>query len=105
MNTGLADVTIKGDETKDSLSPQESLDQKYPSKFMDMLQAQTIMDDLLGAKILDDETTLTEVLTKIIEKPLQVVRREVQKTIPNLQGRGVRLDILAQDKKRKIIQH
>lgn len=102
MNTGLADVTIKGDEAKDSLSPQESLDQKYPSKFMDMLQAQTIMDDLLGAKILDDETTLTEVLTKIIEKPLQVVRREVQKTIPNLQGRGVRLDILAQDKKGKL---
>lgn len=102
LNQSLVDAKIKGDKANDSLPTKESLHQKHLSEFMDMLKEQTIMDDLLGSKILDDEATLSEVLSRIVEKPLQVVRREVQKSIQNLQGRGIRLDVLARDEKGKL---
>ena len=102
LNQSLVDAKIKGDKANDSLPTKESLHQKHLIEFMDMLKEQTIMDDLLGSKILDDEATLSEVLSRIVEKPLQVVRREVQKSIQNLQGRGIRLDVLARDEKGKL---
>ena len=102
LNRDLEDVTIKGDGDDKSSSPQESLRQEVRDEYIATYQNRTIMDDTLGSKILDDEATLSEVLSIIVEKSLQVVRKEMQKTIQNLQGRGIRLDVLAKDEEGKL---
>ena len=102
LNRDLEDVTIKGDGDDKSSSPQESLRQEVRDEYIATYQNRTIMDDTLGSKILDDEETLSEVLSIIVEKSLQVVRKEMQKTIQNLQGRGIRLDVLAKDEEGKL---
>lgn len=102
LNRDLEDVTIKGDGDEKSSSLKESLRREVSDEYIATYQARTIMDDTLGSVILNDKETLSKVLSTIIGKTLQVVQEEVQKTILNLQGRGVRLDVLAKDEKGKL---
>ena len=102
LNQSLANGTIKEDGDDKSSSYQESLRREVRDEYIATYQDRTIIDDTLGSKILDDEETLSEVLSIIVEKPLQIVRKEMQKTIQNLQGRGVRLDVLAKDEEGKL---
>lgn len=58
----------------------------------------TLMDDVFMSKVFEDKQCVEVLLQAILDKKdLTVVRVEVQRSIASLQGRSVRLDILAHD--------
>lgn len=61
----------------------------------------SIMDDAFMTVALDDNTTLGEILSIILDRKINVISVESQVTVSNLEGRGVRLDILGEDEERK----
>lgn len=67
-------------------------------EYMERIQEFCLMDDTFMAKVFEDKASAELLLTEILERTDLEVRQALgQFTIKNLQGRGVRLDILAVD--------
>ena len=68
-------------------------------KYFELIQGFRLLDDDYMTKFFDGQIDLAELILRIItpEKSLRVVSVTAQKEIKNLQGRSVRLDILAAD--------
>lgn len=64
-----------------------------------LIQDFRMMDDTFGAKCFEDNVRATQLVLRIVmkNKDLCVKSVQVQKEIKNLQGRSVRMDVLAED--------
>lgn len=70
----------------------------HHQKNMEYIQKFCLMDDDFMSKVFEDKGCAGLLLRIILEKKdLKVVRVRTQETVNNLQGRSVRLDILAVD--------
>lgn len=76
---------------------------RFDKKDLERLARLRLLDDDFMTKVFEDKEC-AEILLQIIldRKDLKVLRVQVQYTVKNLQGRSVRLDILAVDETGKI---
>lgn len=68
------------------------------NRFKENIQGFCLMDDTFMSKVFEDEACAEFLIATILERPDLAVRQVLgQFALKNLQGRGVRLDILAVD--------
>ena len=76
---------------------------RFDKKDLERLARLRLLDDDFMTKVFEDKECAEILLQIILErKDLEVLRVQVQYTVKNLQGRSVRLDILAVDETGKI---
>lgn len=94
---------MKGERSVMSKKEQKVEKLRFDKKDLERLARLRLLDDDFMTKVFEDKEC-AEILLQIIldRKDLKVLRVQVQYTVKNLQGRSVRLDILAVDETGKI---
>lgn len=73
-------------------------------KYFEVVKGLRLIDDDYMTKFFDGQNDLAELILRILtpEKTLKVMRVTAQKEVKNLQGRSIRLDILAVDDQERL---
>lgn len=73
-------------------------------KYFEVVKGLRLIDDDYMTKFFDGQNVLAELILRILtpEKSLKVIRVTAQKEVKNLQGRSIRLDILAVDDQERL---
>lgn len=94
---------MKGERSAMNKNEQKIEKLRFNKKDLERLARLRLLDDDFMTKVFEDKECAEILLQIILErKDLKVLRVRVQYTVKNLQGRSVRLDILAVDETGKI---
>ena len=80
-------------------------DQSLTNKNLEIIQKLNIIDDFLFAKMCEDKAVCEEILSTILERPIHVLKNDIQYELRNAGARSVRLDCLCVDQQRILIHH
>lgn len=85
------------------MADKENKNARY-QRVLSIVQRLRLMDDVFFRQCLKDNIPVAECILRILmEKPdLKIISMQVEYVIPNLQGRGVRLDVYATDSAGKV---
>ena len=90
-----------GGQTRCERTEELTFNQKY-EMYLEHIRKLTLLDDAFMQKVFEDKECTELILKIILERDdLNVLQVNVQYDIKNLQGRSIRLDILAVDENKK----
>ncbi len=72
-------------------------DQSLTNKNLEIIQKLNIIDDFLFAKMCEDKAVCEEIFSTILERPIHVLKNDIQYELRNAGARSVRLDCLCVD--------